>query len=69
MDLCEVCKKRHYTKLCDFAVGSGIISSSRNFAELTRTCDKKLCDKCAVNIWTDCDICPGHAEEVRNKLI
>ncbi|WP_034757712.1 hypothetical protein [Rossellomorea vietnamensis] len=68
MNLCEVCNKRNHTKLCDFATESGIISSSRNFSELTSTCDKKLCDKCAVNIWAECDVCPDHAEEIKNNL-
>lgn len=67
MSVCQACRKRGHTKLCDFATGSGIVTS-RNFSELTITCDKKLCDECAVNIWKECDICPDHAEEVKSKL-
>lgn len=66
-DLCEECKKRPYTQLCDFASGSGIVTSV-NFKELTQTCDKKLCRECAVNLWADCDVCPEHAQHVRTKL-
>lgn len=67
-ELCEVCNKKEYTKLCDHAEGTGIITSV-DFEELTRTCDKKLCSECATNIWVNCDLCPEHAEEVKKKLL
>ncbi|MED1946047.1 MULTISPECIES: hypothetical protein [Brevibacillus] len=46
-NLCEVCNKREHTRLCDYEVGSGIVTSV-DFQELTETCDKKMCDECAV---------------------
>lgn len=66
-NLCEVCNKREHTRLCDYEVGSGIVTSV-DFQELTETCDKKLCTTCAVQLWADCDICPDHAEQVKKKL-
>ena len=45
---CQVCKKRPHTKLCDFPRGDG------------RTCDKKLCDGCAVVVNKEPDYCPEH---------
>lgn len=66
-ELCEVCHKRPYTKLCDHAAGTGIVTSI-DFQELTETCDKKLCSECAVTVWANCDLCPEHAMEVKNKL-
>lgn len=68
MSLCEVCNKREHNKLCDHAQGTGIVKSI-NFQELSSTCDKKLCEKCAVNLWADCDVCPEHAEEIKTKLM
>ncbi|MCM3618733.1 hypothetical protein M3936_14170 [Sutcliffiella horikoshii] len=66
--LCEICQKEEVTLLCDYAEGSGIFSS-RNFQELTNTCDKKLCEKCATNLYPGCDVCPDHAAEVKAKLV
>lgn len=45
---CEVCGKRDHTKLCDALVGRG-------------TCDKKLCDACAITSGKN-DFCPDHKE-------
>ena len=66
-ELCEVCHERHYSKLCDHATGTGIVTSL-DFQEMTVTCDKKLCIECAVTIWANCDVCPDHAKEVKTKL-
>ena len=47
--VCQTCFKRTHTRLCDYAdPASG------------KTCDKKLCDGCAVRIAKDVDFCPGH---------
>ncbi|MGN4128035.1 hypothetical protein ACMGD3_23975 [Lysinibacillus sphaericus] len=67
-NLCDVCRKQEYTQLCDHETGTAIITST-NFQELTSTCDKKLCRECAVTLWANCDICPEHAEQVKNKLL
>lgn len=68
VELCEVCKRRKHTKLCDFATFAGIVSTA-DFRPLTQTCDNKICDKCAVGLWADCDICPDHAKELKKILL
>lgn len=48
--LCEVCRERQHTRLCDFELGGGA------------TCDKKLCDQCT-HVCPDnrkYDLCPDH---------
>ncbi len=67
VELCEVCGKKPHSKLCDYEVGTGIVTSI-GFKEITKTCDKKLCKGCSVEIWGNCDICPEHAEELKIKL-
>ncbi len=66
--LCEVCNQREYTRLCDYANGTGIVTSI-DFQELTETCDKKMCNECAVSLWTNCEVCPDHAKDIIRKLI
>lgn len=68
MELCEVCNENECTQLCDYAVGTGIITSI-DFQEMTETCDKKLCKGCAVTLWANCDICPEHAMRVRSRIL
>ncbi|MFC0273625.1 hypothetical protein ACFFIX_19725 [Metabacillus herbersteinensis] len=65
-ELCEVCNKREYSILCDHAIGTGIVTIV-GFKERTVTCDTKLCRECAVNLWSDCDLCPAHAKKVLNN--
>jgi hypothetical protein len=66
--ICEICRKKEVTKLCDYAVGSGVVTS-RDFQELPETCDKQMCSECATNVWFNCELCPEHANEVRSMLI
>jgi hypothetical protein len=66
--LCEVCKEDKLTRLCDYATGTGIVTSE-NFQEVTQTCDKKMCNKCAVILWANCEVCPEHADEIKRKLL
>jgi hypothetical protein len=46
---CEFCRMRPHTKLCDFPAGPG------------KTCDAKMCDRCATHVGRDLDNCPRHA--------
>lgn len=73
---CDVCNIRKSTKLCDKVVseyrfcGHPPKTSSGHFLQGVPmygviTCDKKLCDKCAVHI-TGMDLCPMCFEEIKN---
>ena len=44
------------TKLCDFPTARG------------KTCDRPLCDRCAVGIDRDVDYCPDHPRTVARQL-
>ena len=46
---CQECLKREHTKLCDYRAPG-----------IPKSCDRKLCDECAVEIAKDIDYCPGH---------
>ena len=52
--ICSVCH-RIGSKLCDWPVGNG------------KTCDRPLCDACAVSGGKEIDFCPSHQQE-RLKL-
>ena len=52
---------RPSTKLCDFVV------SSPQQVTHKKTCDKPLCDRCAVHAGTDLDFCSAHAEAGRQQ--
>lgn len=53
---CQFCKQREHTKLCDFKIKVGDVGHSR-------TCDAKMCDRCATNVGRDLDYCPTHQKE------
>lgn len=67
--LCEICGEREYSQLCDHSVGAAIITSANFNKPIAATCNKKLCKKCAVNLWIDCDVCPDHANQLIEKLV
>jgi hypothetical protein len=49
---CSVCGRPH-SKLCDFPLRG---------AKAGKTCDRTLCDQCAVHQEPDLDYCPAHAK-------
>lgn len=63
---CDFCHKKKFTKLCDFV--DGHTWTSIDFRQVPNTCDRKICDECAVNLGNDFDFCPKHAEIARKKL-
>jgi hypothetical protein len=63
---CQFCQKLAYTKLCDWK--DGYISNSIDFIKRPNTCDRRICDECAVNLATEFDLCPKHADIARRKL-
>ena len=48
---CSVCS-RPGDKLCDFPLGGG------------KTCDKSLCNRCAVHTHPNTDVCPSHPKKL-----
>lgn len=63
---CEFCRKQAYTKLCDWK--DGYVWNSIDFKKRANTCDRRICDDCAVNLAKEFDLCPKHAEVARIKL-
>lgn len=57
---CAYCPRRH-TKLCDFVVGHEKTVASGT--SISITCDKLLCDACAVPIAPNKDHCRLHKEQ------
>ena len=59
---CAICGRPH-TKLCDYPLHG---------AKAGKTCDRPLCERCAVHQEPDVDFCPTHAammtEEGKLKL-
>ncbi|MGB5809311.1 MAG: hypothetical protein WBG86_02200 [Polyangiales bacterium] len=53
---CSVCRKKAGTRLCDAPL------ERVRYARKTRskTCDKPLCDDCAIVVGENTDVCPGH---------
>lgn len=52
---CVVCGRRQSSKLCDFPLRG---------AKAGKTCDRPLCERCAVHSEPDTDYCPTHAHMV-----
>jgi hypothetical protein len=53
---------RPCTKLCDYVMSH---QSRRGVTE--RTCDKPMCDRCAVHVGPETDYCVPHAEIMRQR--
>lgn len=77
-ELCVFCKRRKATRACDFPVGrahyvghppkiGGIIPPGVPMS-YTMTCNRLMCDKCAMNIAHEIDFCPRCAARLREML-
>lgn len=49
---CQCCERNVATLLCDFPLKG---------AKEGKTCDRRMCDRCAQNAGPDTDYCPAHA--------
>lgn len=65
--VCPCCRKRPATKLCDFP--TGVVTTSIDFVPRRTTCDRPLCDECAIHVAEDTDFCPKCMELYRDKFI
>lgn len=64
--ICEECKRREATRLCDYDIGYNIDLAGRGKVKRV-TCDKKLCVKCATKI-NNKDYCKKHIEALKQEL-
>lgn len=65
-EICEECKKREATRLCDYDIGYNIDLEGRGKIKRV-TCDKKLCVECATKI-NNKDYCKEHIEALKQEL-
>jgi len=78
--LCSVCGKKQATKLCDAPIkrmhwvghpprSSAVFLPTKIVWETpmhyTITCDRPLCDKCAVSIFPEIDYCPDCIRRIK----
>lgn len=64
--ICEECKKREATRLCDYEIGHNIDLVGPGKAKIV-TCDKKLCVECATKI-NNKDYCKEHIKALKEEL-
>jgi hypothetical protein len=70
-NICQSCKKREATLLCDKVLGTRHYCGHppKNNGKMNEiiTCDNKICTKCAVNI-DGMDVCPGCLRKIKKVL-
>ena len=74
---CQICGKRKAEFLCDMPKGrakmlhiknpDGTTDYKNSFKSYTRTCDKRICDKCAVYLGNDIHFCKGCMKNILKK--
>lgn len=71
---CNVCHKRIATKQCDMPVRiiknfhikiNGMTDTNLSFKEYTATCDKYVCDECAVEVGNGIHFCKTCMKKLR----
>jgi hypothetical protein len=72
-NVCQFCKKREATRLCDKVKGEWrwvghppAFVKDKRMSRLI-TCDAEICDKCVTNI-TGMDLCPKCLKEIKEGL-
>lgn len=66
-DLCQDCKKRKATKLCDCINGKFFDLIVKGEIE-NSTCDRKICNECATKIMYNLDICNICKDNIKKQL-
>lgn len=71
---CQICGKRKAEFLCDMPKGrtkilhiknpDGTTDYKNSFKSYIRTCDKRICDKCAVDLGNDVHFCKYCMEKI-----
>lgn len=72
---CSICHKRQATLLCDMPLGlektmhmrleNGLTDYENSFKEFTITCDKPICEKCAVEVNPEIHFCKSCIEGMK----
>ncbi len=65
-NLCDECKKREATRLCDYDIGYNIDVSGKGKVKRV-TCDRKLCDECTHKL-NNKDYCHEHWESLKQEI-
>ncbi|WP_409229177.1 hypothetical protein [Gudongella sp. SC589] len=64
---CDICKRRQATLLCDMPIminkslhrkkPDGTTDYENSFKEYTQTCDREICEKCAIEVNSGIHFC------------
>lgn len=75
---CEICRKKKAEFLCDMPKGrakmlhiknpDGTTDYKNSFKSYMRTCDKRICDKCAVYLGNDIHFCKNCVKQILNRV-
>ena len=75
---CIICKKRQATLLCDMPVGriknmhfklpNGLTDYENSFKEYTNTCDREICEKCAIEVNSGIHFCKICLSKLKGKM-
>jgi hypothetical protein len=73
---CQICGKKLATKQCDMPIRrgkhlhlkkeNGLTDYENSFKEYTTTCDRYICDKCAVSVGDGIDFCLDCFKRIKN---
>jgi hypothetical protein len=64
---CRFCKNKRATKLCDFPSGKWVSPHMVKKHGKTITCDRPMCDDCAIEVSHDTDFCPECMKVIESK--
>lgn len=74
---CEICRKKKAEFLCDMPKGrakmlhiknpDGTTDYKNSFKSYMRTCDKRICSKCALDLGNDVHFCKNCVKQILNR--
>lgn len=75
---CSICHKRQAKLLCDMPISrtknlhlklpNGLTDYENSFKEYTSTCDRAICEKCAVEVGDGLHFCKKCISELKEKI-
>ena len=73
--ICSICHKRQAKYLCDMPVGriktshlkksNGVTDYENSFKWSTYTCDREICEECAISLGNDIHFCKECMERIK----